>query len=211
MLGVLVFTGIVEHLGRITGLERSGGGGARLTVDPQGWTHTPAHGESVSVSGCCLTVVGGASARPGLLSFDVHGVTLDRTTLGRRVEGDAVNLEHAATPATLLGGHLVQGHVDGVGTVSRMEAAPDGVRMYVSCPSELHRYLVSRGSIAVDGVSLTIAQVTDEGFMCALIPTTLGDTTLGRVVPGDVVNLEADAIARMVERLMASSSSVTDA
>jgi riboflavin synthase len=187
-----VFTGIVEARGRV---DRSG---ARLTVE----TAIPDArvGESVAVSGVCLTVV---EAEEAVLSFDLAGETLDRTTLGALRPGDPVNLERPVTLATRLGGHLVQGHVDGVGTVESVEgAAGGGAVMRIRPPEELVRYIVEKGSIAVDGVSLTVASAADGTFAVSLIPHTLSATTLGARRAGDGVNLEVDVLAKYVEGLL---------
>lgn len=201
MLGTTVFSGLVQHVGRAVGID-PGGDVLRLRIDACGWVHVPAPGESIAVNGCCLTV-----AEPGGdLAFDVHPTTLERTMLGSLEPGDPVNLEHAATPTTLLGGHIVQGHVDGVGIVKASGDHGGGWTLAVGCPEPVHRYLVPRGSIALNGVSLTLADVDDGGFQVALIPTTLRDTSLGTLQVGDHVNLEADALARMVERLLTEIS-----
>ncbi len=160
-------------------------------------------GASVAVNGVCLTVV----ERPeGALAFDLSPETLARTSLGRLRPGQPVNLERPVTLLTRLGGHLVQGHVDGVGEVAALE--PDGrggAVLTVRAPGGLARYLVEKGSVAVDGVSLTVAGTDGDGFRVALIPHTLRATTLGAVRPGDPVNIEVDVIAKYVERLLAGA------
>ncbi len=191
-----MFTGIVEHQGAVAAL-RPEPWGARLEIDPRGWQHVPRDGDSVSVNGCCLTVVG--SPAPGAaLRFDVIPQTLGLTTIGALAAGELVNLEHAATAATLLGGHLVQGHVDGVGTVALVSTAGGEWRTRVSAPPGFMEHVVERGSVAVDGVSLTVATVGEGWFEVALIPATLAKTTLRDRAPGSRVNLEADALAKMV-------------
>lgn len=188
-----MFTGIVEERGTVRSTSarrleigcRTVSGGARV-------------GDSLSVDGVCLTVVDRAGDR---LAFDVAPETLRRSTLGDLTEGDPVNLERPVTLATRLGGHLVQGHVDGVGEIGSMEPEGEGVRMVVRVPEGLGRYLVEKGSVTVDGVSLTVAAVRRDGFAAALIPHTLAATGLGAKGPGRRVNLEMDVIAKYVERL----------
>ena len=190
-----MFTGIVEELGRVVSLE-----GARLIVSCRTVPRDSAVGASVSVNGTCLTVVENAG---DLLAFDLSEETVARTSLPRLLPGAPVNLERPATLGTRLGGHLVQGHVDGVGEVARIE--PDGtggVRMAVRVPNDLLRYVVEKGSITVDGVSLTVASLGGAELTIALIPHTLAVTTLGSAAPGDPVNLEVDVIAKYVESLM---------
>ncbi|HSL11503.1 MAG TPA: riboflavin synthase [Actinomycetota bacterium] len=156
-------------------------------------------GASVAVGGVCLTVIDRADDR---LSFEVSGETLARTALGRLRIGARVNLERPVTLATRLGGHLVQGHVDGVGRVASVDRDDaGGATLRVEVPAELRRYVVHKGSIAVDGVSLTVAALHDDGVSIALIPHTLAATTLGTVASGDAVHLEVDVIAKYVERL----------
>ncbi len=191
-----MFTGIVEHQGAVAAL-RPEPWGARLEIDPRGWTHAPRDGDSVSVNGCCLTVVGTPrSGEP--LRFDVIPQTLGLTTVGALVAGELVNLEHAATAATLLGGHIVQGHVDGVGTVASVSTAGGEWRTRVAAPPGFMEHVVERGSVAVDGVSLTVAASGEGWFEVALIPATLAKTTLRDRAAGSRVNLEADVLAKMV-------------
>src|SRR5581483_6213827 len=180
-----MFTGIVRERGRIVSFADS-----RLVVAAD----TEAEiGDSVAIAGVCLTVVERAS---GTLAFDVVGETLERTTLGGKEGGDDVNVEPALRAGDPLGGHIVQGHVDGVGSL-RGEVA--GLTWF-DAPEEILRYCVVKGSIAVDGTSLTIAAVDDAGFAVALVPHTLEVTTLGALAPGDAVNLEVDVLAKYVER-----------
>jgi riboflavin synthase len=191
-----MFTGIVEHQGRVIAL-RTEPWGARLEVDPCGWAHAPRDGDSIAVNGCCLTVVG--TPAPGApLRFDVIPQTLSLTTVGALRPGELVNLEHASTASTLLGGHLVQGHVDGIGEVLSASTAGGEWRTRIAAPPSVAPYLVERGSVAVDGVSLTIAAVGDGWFEVTLIPATLAKTTLRDRAAGSRVNLEADALAKMV-------------
>jgi len=189
-----MFTGIVQQLGAVEALEENDFGAA-LRVDPRGWGHRPGVGDSIAISGCCLTV----ARRTGeALGFDVIRQTLATTTLGSLGPGDRVNLEHAVTPSTLLGGHIVQGHVEGVGAVSAVHRSDAEWRVRVEPPAALMECIVEKGSIAVDGVSLTLASVGPAWFEVALIPTTLQWTTLGSLREGDRVNLETDCIARIV-------------
>lgn len=191
-----MFTGIVEQMGRIREIATNPFG-ARLRIDPQGWTHEPAPGDSVAVNGCCLTVAG--TADDGVLDFDVIQQTLRVTTLGGLAEGHLVNLEHSATPTTLLGGHIVQGHVDGVGIVEDVLRGEEEHRISIRPEAlELLDFIVDKGSISVEGVSLTLAAINATGFEVALIPTTLEKTTLNSLEAGDRVNLETDCLARMV-------------
>jgi riboflavin synthase len=193
-----MFTGIVEEMGALTAAEPSptAEGGLRLVFSAAVVTEDIAVGDSVSVNGCCLTVV---DSGPGWWSADAVSETLSRTNLGRVAVGDPVNLERAMSLGGRLGGHLVQGHVDAVGTVVR--AAPD---LFVAAPEAVVRYLVEKGSVTVDGVSLTVVAVTDDGFSVAVIPHTMGVTTLGRRQRGDLVNLEADVMAKYAERLLSA-------
>jgi riboflavin synthase len=193
-----VFTGIVEELGEVTGLVDLGDS-VRLTVRGPRVVDGSAHGDSIAVNGVCLTVV---DATADAFSADVMRETLDRSALGALTAGARVNLERPMRIDGRLGGHLVQGHVDGTGHVlSRMPSEHWEV-VRVSLPPELARYVVHKGSITVDGVSLTVASVDDRSFTVSLIPTTLELTTLGRKQPGEPVNLEVDVVAKYVERLM---------
>ena len=195
-----MFTGIVRELGRVDALD-GGADGVRLRVDGPETAGQAGPGDSVAVDGVCLTVV---EAAEGVLSFDAVPETLARTTLGRLGRGDAVNLEPALRAGEQLGGHLVQGHVDAVGRVRSVGPEGGGVRLEVSVPAELRRYCVEKGSICMQGVSLTIASLDDDGVSVALIPHTLSVTTLGGLGPGDEVNLEVDVLAKHVERLLAA-------
>jgi riboflavin synthase len=193
-----VFTGIVEELGivvEVTQLQDA----ARLAVRGETVTADIKPGDSVAVNGVCVTVV---EAAEGVFTADVMKETLDRSSLGTLGTGDPVNLERAATLATRLGGHLVQGHVDGVGTVLSRRADEHWELVTFSLPPDLARYVVEKGSIAVDGISLTVTAVTDLDFSVSLIPTTLKLTTLGQRAEGDLVNLEVDVIAKYVEKLV---------
>jgi riboflavin synthase len=194
-----VFTGIVRERGTVAAID-GGEAGVRLRIDAPETAAQAAVGDSVAINGVCLTV----TERNGTsLSFDAVPETLSRTALGRLAAGSAVNLEPALRAGEPLGGHYVQGHVDGVGRVRSIEPEGDGVRLAVETPVELLRYCVEKGSITVEGVSLTIAALRDHGFEVALIPHTLAETTLATLAPGDPVNLEADVLAKYVERLIA--------
>ena len=190
-----MFTGIVEELGEIRDRQ-----GSRLTVACSVVVEDSSIGSSVSVNGVCLTVVENTGTS---LAFELSEETMERTTLGTLAAGAPVNLERPVTLATRLGGHVVQGHVDGMGRVVDVHRNGDGADLVVESPAGLERYLVEKGSVAVDGVSLTVASLNGDGFSVALIPHTLGATTLGRAQPGDAVNLEVDVIAKYVERMVA--------
>jgi riboflavin synthase len=193
-----MFTGIVEELGRVRGLRRDGP--ARLEVEARAVVADATVGASIAVNGCCLTVVEVDDAG---FAVDLAPETLDRSTLGGLEPGDPVNLERPVRLADRLGGHLVQGHVDGVGTVAGRTANGDGsVRLTVAATPGLLRHVVEKGSVTVDGVSLTVTAVADDRFEVALIPHTLAVTTLGARQPGDGVNLETDLVAKYVERLL---------
>ena len=191
-----MFSGIVEQLGVVTACEPCEFG-RTLYVDPAGRTHQPAAGDSVSVNGCCLTATDPGD-RTGQLRFDVIQQTLRMTTLGDLKAGSRVNLEPAVTPTTMLSGHIVQGHVDGVGTVRAVTDLASERRLRIEPPSALMEYIISKGSVAADGVSMTLAEMGDSWFELALIPTTIERTTLGIVGEGDRVNLEADCVVKTV-------------
>jgi len=193
-----MFTGIVEELGEIVAIER-GTESAVVTVRGPLVTGDAAQGSSIAVNGVCLTVVGHDHET---FSVDVMAETLNRSSLGSLQAGTLVNLERAMTASARFGGHIVQGHVDGT---ARILARVPGDRWEVvqfTLPADLSRYVVEKGSITVDGVSLTVSDITDDTFSVSLIPTTLGLTTLGHKVVGDAVNLEVDVIAKYVERLL---------
>jgi riboflavin synthase len=192
-----VFTGIVREVATVAAVAEAEGG-IRLELDAPGTAPGVAIGDSVSIGGVCLTVVGIDGPR---LAFDAVPETLARTSLGGLAAGSRVNVEPALRAGDPLGGHYVQGHVDGVGTVLSVEPEGDGARIAITAP-ELARYCVEKGSIAVEGVSLTIAALREDGFEVALIPHTLEVTTLGGLAPGDRVNLEADVLAKYVEKLL---------
>jgi len=198
-----MFTGLVERQGTIEAVDpRPAGDGARLRV-ATGWpAGALALGDSVAVNGCCLTVAG---LGEGWFEADAIAETLRRTALGRLLPGGKVNLERPLAAGDRLGGHLVQGHVDGLGRVLDRAAVGDGAELRIGLDPALARYVVEKGSVAVDGVSLTVAGVgdVDGWFTVALIPHTLAVTTLGDLRPGDEVQLEVDVLAKYVERLAA--------
>jgi riboflavin synthase len=180
-------------------VERNGDGGslALRIAAPQTASQTSL-GDSVSVAGCCLTAIATGDQE---LAFDVVPESLERTTLRELIEGAEVNVEPALRVGEPLGGHYVQGHVDGVGSVRSLEPESDGAWLWLDVPHGLLHYCVEKGSLAVDGVSLTIAAVDEGGVGMALVPHTLAETTLSALRPGDPVNLEADVLAKYVERL----------
>ncbi|MCW2712450.1 MAG: riboflavin synthase [Marmoricola sp.] len=193
-----MFTGIVEELGTVESLEDQGDA-IRLTLRGPLVTGDADLGDSISVNGCCLTV---AMRGEGTFTADVMRETLAKTSLGALEPGTRVNLERAVTPTTRLGGHIVQGHVDGTGTVVRRTPSEHWELVEISLPADLERYLVAKGSITVDGISLTLVEVGADRFTVSLIPETLARTTLGFKQPGDVVNLEVDVIAKYVEKMV---------
>jgi len=193
-----MFTGIVEELGTVAAVEDQGDA-IRLTVRADTVLEDAGIGHSIAVNGCCLTV---SSLHDGTWTADVMQETLDQTSLGGLAVGDSVNLERAATLATRLGGHLVQGHVDGVGTILQRQPSDHWDVVTVGLPEQLAPYLVDKGSIAVDGVSLTVVDAGPDRFTVSLIPETLARTTLGTRTVGDLVNLETDVIARHVATLV---------
>jgi riboflavin synthase len=190
-----MFTGLVQAVGVVLSVAPSPAG-VRLTVDFGSWAHIPSPGDSISVSGCCLTV---AAIDGRAVSFDVIPETLARTSLGALLLGSHVNLEHSVTPTTLMGGHIVQGHVDGVAIVESIDTTGER-RVRIRPPRELMRYIAPKGSVCIEGVSLTVAALTvaDNWFEVALIPTTLAVTTLGNLRPGTKVNVEADMVAKQI-------------
>jgi riboflavin synthase len=194
-----MFTGIVEELGEVVRLTDSGGDSAVLAVRGPLVTSDARHGDSIAVNGVCLTVIDNAD---GVFTADVMGESLRRTSLSALRVGSPVNLERAATVGSRLGGHLVQGHVDGVTTLLGREPADDWEVLRFGLPPALRRYVVEKGSITVDGVSLTVMAVDDESFAVGLIPTTLKMTVLGTKQAGDPVNLEVDVIAKYVEKML---------
>jgi riboflavin synthase len=203
-----VFTGIVEEIGTLL-VREDQQDAARLRIRADKALDGVGLGDSIAVNGVCLTVTGvdGGDGAEGVWSTDVMAETLRRSSLGALAAGDPVNLERAVTPQTRLGGHLVQGHVDGVGTVLSRTPGEHWEVVRIALPRELARYVVEKGSVTVDGVSLTVSAVSavedpEPWFEVSLIPTTLRETTLGAVPPGNPVNLEVDVVAKYVERLL---------
>ena len=198
-----MFTGIVEELGEVVGIDLTGDS-ARIRVRGPLVTGDAARGDSIAINGVCLTVT---STTDGEFSADVMGETLDRSSLGMLGEGAVVNLERPMRPDGRLGGHIVQGHVDGTGTILTRQPAGASETVRISIPAALARYVVLKGSVAVDGISLTISALGDDAagawFEVSLIPETLARTTLGSRQSGEIVNIEVDMIAKYVERLLA--------
>ncbi len=194
-----MFTGIIEEVGEVVGLEELGAD-ARLAVRGPLVTSDAGMGDSIAVDGVCLTVAG----LPGDGTFVVDAMpeTLRRTALGGLVVGSPVNLERALAVGGRLGGHVVQGHIDGVGRILAREPGARWDDVEIALPRGLARYVAEKGSIAVSGISLTVTHVSDEAFGVSLIPTTLAHTTLGRLAAGDLVNLEVDVLAKYAERLL---------
>lgn len=204
-----MFTGIIEELGTVEAVEEQGDA-VRLSIRAATVLEGTGLGDSISVNGCCLTVVstgstsGSSSTTEAVWTADVMQETLDKTSLAGIEPGDPVNLERAVTVEKRLGGHIVQGHVDGVGEVLSRTPSEHWEVVEISLPPELSRYLVDKGSITVDGISLTVVEAREASFTVSLIPETLTRTTLGRRQVGDRVNLETDVIAKHVEKLLAS-------
>jgi riboflavin synthase len=192
-----VFTGLISNLGRLTRVERSADG-ARLEIAADA-TAELASGDSIAVNGVCLTAT---EVNGSLFAAEVMNETLARSSLAGAKPGDEVNLELPLRPGDRLGGHVVQGHVDGIGTVAATQEDGFARQVVISAPAEILRYLVRKGSVAVDGVSLTVANMDEESFTVSLIPETLERTTLGRATIGSSVNLEVDILAKYVERLI---------
>ena len=193
-----MFTGLVREVGRVVSLE-GGGEGVRLVLDAPGTARDAQIGDSIAIDGVCLTVVARDEAT---VAFDAVPETLARTSLATLESGSRVNLEPAIRAGEPLGGHYVQGHVDGVAVVRSSEPEGDGRRIWFDLPSDLLRYIVEKGSIAVQGTSLTVAAADDAGFAVALIPHTLTATNLGELDEGSRVNIEVDVLAKYVEKLL---------
>ncbi|HKP47637.1 MAG TPA: riboflavin synthase [Pyrinomonadaceae bacterium] len=193
-----MFTGIIEELGAVRSVEQRGEN-AYITIAARIVTQDTKHGDSVAVNGVCLTAL---DIRPDSFGADVSRETLDRSTLGRLRPATAVNLERAVTPVTRLGGHIVQGHVDDRGKFLSVDDLAGSWTVRIAYSSDIARYLVFKGSIAVEGISLTIAELTDDYFEVAIIPKTWEVTNLSQLKPGDEVNLEVDMIAKYVERIL---------
>jgi len=197
-----MFTGIIEELGRVRSIEKRGED-ARIIVAAHTVTEGSHDGDSISVNGVCLTAL---EVKPDSFRADVSKETLFRSTLASLQEGSPVNLERAVTPTTRLGGHIVQGHVDARGTLLSAEDHGESWTFRFAYPREISRYLVFKGSVTVEGISLTIANLTDEYFDIAVIPKTFEVTNFSQLKPGDAVNLEVDVIAKYVERIMSQMS-----
>ena len=200
-----MFTGIVEELGEVTAVEKLGDA-SRFRLRGPVVTEGAKHGDSIAVNGVCLTVV---DFGDGEFTADVMAETLNRSSLGALQEGSRVNLERPMAVGDRLGGHIVQGHVDNVGTVLERKPSENWEIVKISLPADLTRYVVEKGSITVDGVSLTVVDAGPDYFTISLIPTTLALTTLGIKQPGDPVNLEVDVIAKYVERLLGPDAKET--
>ncbi len=202
-----MFTGIIEELARVRAVIPNADG-ARIEIDATTVVEDATLGASIAVNGCCLTVV---EIGDGWWAADAVVETLSRTTLGKLAAGDAVNLERPLRLADRLGGHLVQGHVDGTGSVRARELEADGSTLVrFDAPADVMRYVVHKGSITVDGISLTVAAVHDDGFSVAVIPHTLAVTTLGTRPVGAQVNLECDVLAKYVERLLGGAANPSE-
>jgi len=197
-----MFTGIIEELGRVREVEKRGED-ARIVIEARLVTEDTKHGDSIAVNGVCLTAL---DITPDSFAADVSRETLSRSTLGRLQPGAPVNLERAVTPATRLGGHIVQGHVDGRGQFLNVEDHGESWTLRIKYPPELARYLVFKGSVAVEGISLTIAGLSDEYFEIAIIPKTWEVTNLSHLKPGDDVNIEVDIMGKYVEKLLSHLS-----
>ena len=193
-----MFTGIVESIGTIESISHTGKG-ARMEIALPGFASELETGESVAVNGCCLSVV---TRTDSTACFDILAQTMSITNLGHLHEGDSVNLERALCQGSRISGHFVQGHIDTTAEIVAIEAAGNDYRLEINLPAELSRYLAPKGSIAIDGVSLTICEVEDGAFSVWLIPHTLEVTTLGCLKSGDRVNLEFDLLAKYVERIL---------
>ena len=197
-----MFTGIIEELGSVRSIEERGEN-ARLVISAHVVTEGTNHGDSISVNGVCLTAL---DIDADSFAADVSRETLLRSTLGRLQPGAPVNLERAVTPATRLGGHIVQGHVDARGQFTGVEDHGESWTVKIAYPKEIARYLVFKGSVAVEGISLTIAGLTDNHFEIAIIPKTWEVTNLSHLKPGDEVNIEVDIIGKYIEKLLQPQS-----
>ena len=193
-----MFTGIVREVGVVVGTEVAGGGKALVVRAPETAARTGV-GDSVSINGCCLTAT---AIVDGTIALHAVPETIARTTLGTLEPEGRVNVEPAIRAGEALGGHYVQGHVDAVGRIRSVDDEGEGLRVLLEAPDAVSRYCVEKGSVAVDGVSLTVAALADDGFVVALVPHTLAVTTLSTLRPGQDVNLEADVLAKYVERLI---------
>src|SRR4051812_15629866 len=201
-----MFTGIIEELGRVRLIDKRGED-ARMVIEARTVTEGSQNGDSISVNGVCLTAL---DIKSDSFAADVSKETLFRSTLGSLQEGSPVNLERAVTPMTRLGGHIVQGHVDARGKFLGSENHGDSWTFRFAYPKEISGYLVFKGSVSVEGISLTIANLTDDYFEIAVIPKTFDVTNFSQLKPGDAVNLEADVIAKYVERILNSQARVSN-
>ena len=194
-----MFTGLIEELGKVESREPYDVGGERIVIAARFVTTDISNGDSIAVNGVCLTAL---DVSANSFAADVSPETLDKTTLGQLAAGSPVNLERAVTPATRLGGHIVQGHVDGRGTIISAKATGNFWTVRIGFPPDLAQYFVPKGSVCVEGISLTIAALGPDHFDIAVIPKTWEVTNLSSLTPGDPVNLEADVIAKYVERML---------
>ena len=201
-----MFTGIIEELGRVREVEERGDD-ARIVIEARTVTEDSRDGDSIAVNGVCLTAL---AVQPDSFAADVSKETLFRSTLGSLRAGSPVNLERSVTPVTRLGGHIVQGHVDGRGKFLNSESHGESWTFRIAYPKEIAQYLVFKGSVAVEGISLTIAELTDDYFEIAVIPKTWEVTNFSHLKPGDEVNLEVDVIAKYVERILTAQALKTD-
>lgn len=192
-----MFTGLIEQLGTVQNIDR-GAQSARFTISAGDVTEGVRLGDSITINGACLTVV---EQTEGELSFDAVYETLQKTALGALAIGDEVNLERSLAVGGRLGGHIVQGHVDGIGVIASIREVDNAYSIYITAPSSLMRYVVRKGSIAVDGISLTVIEADDKTFSVAIIPHTWENTNLRHRIAGDQVNLETDIIGKYVEKL----------
>lgn len=194
-----MFTGIIEATGHITAIKRSGQD-AHLTIQSDTLDFSDVKlGDSIASNGVCLTVT---SLGPNSFTADVSGETLSRTLFGSYQTGQRINLEKALLPTTRLGGHLVSGHVDGIAVVSKVEKTGQSWQVYLQSPEELSRYIAEKGSVTVDGISLTVNELTANGFRLTIVPHTARETTIQALQPGSKVHLEVDLLARYLERLL---------
>lgn len=199
-----MFTGLIERKGQIESISKEGGAGA-LQIRAQGWDRPIQVGESIAVQGVCLTVT---RQQEDVLFFDVLAETFRCTNLGTKEAGQPINLERALRQGDPLGGHMVQGHVDGTGQVRAITPVDRDFRVEINCDAELHKFIVYKGSIALDGISLTVAAVDENGFTVHIIPHTWEITTFSNLQVGDAVNLEADPLAKYVERALLAHQDV---
>jgi riboflavin synthase len=201
-----VFTGLILEMGELISLKRRSGGGI-LTLKADRIATAAAAGDSIAINGVCLTVVLKNSKE---ISFDLSDETLGATNLGRLKPGDRINLESSLTPASKMGGHFVTGHVDSAGKIRSRETLGDMLKFEIEAPPDVLRFLVRKGSVAVDGISLTVVDILKDGFTLIIIPHTAGLTTLGFKGPGDTVNLETDILGKYVAKFMNGEEDIND-